>query len=94
MQLQRLAHEGVGSGRWSGADKSTPLTRGGELLAPLDISDPHHPRLVVSREMKQARVSHEALVTDEEELLKAPGHAVYGLDRRAQYRKLSTEDHI
>jgi hypothetical protein len=94
MQLQRLAHEGVGSGTWSGADGSIPVTRGGEFLAPLDISDPNHPRLVASRELKHTHKSHEALASNEEEPLKTPRQAMYSVDRIAQYKRLSTDDHI
>lgn len=45
LQLQRLAHEELGVGTWSGADETVPVTRPGECLAGLDIADPRHPRL-------------------------------------------------
>jgi len=44
-QLQRLAHEGLGLGTWSRATGSVPITRPGEVLGILDLSDPAHPRL-------------------------------------------------
>jgi hypothetical protein len=71
-----------------------PVTRGGEVLAPLDISDPSHPRLVASQELKQAHKNHEALLSNEEELRKTPSHAVYSVDQITQYKRLSTDDHI
>ncbi|KAJ4320783.1 hypothetical protein N0V94_003195 [Neodidymelliopsis sp. IMI 364377] len=46
LQLQRLAHEGVGAGTWSNTTGTVPLTQPGETLAVLDISDRTHARLV------------------------------------------------
>ncbi|KAL1615965.1 hypothetical protein SLS56_011613 [Neofusicoccum ribis] len=45
LQLQRLAHEELGLGTWSGAAGNIPFTEPGEMLAMLDLSRPHHPRL-------------------------------------------------
>lgn len=45
LQLQRLAHEEVGAGTWAGGIRAIPVTRKGEELAILDVSDPGHPRL-------------------------------------------------
>lgn len=45
LQLQRLAHEGVGCGTWSKAADGIPTTRAHEELAFLDISDPDRPKL-------------------------------------------------
>ncbi|OJD29408.1 cytochrome p450 protein [Diplodia corticola] len=45
LQLQRLAHEGVGVGTWSHAVNDIPLTGSGELLATLDLTDKEHPTL-------------------------------------------------
>lgn len=45
LQLQRLAHEAVGSGTWQGACGECPTTVPGELLAVLDITHPDHPIL-------------------------------------------------
>lgn len=44
-QLQRAAHEAVGSGTWERANKFLPVTRKRELLATLDVKDKAHPRL-------------------------------------------------
>ncbi|KAK1753688.1 hypothetical protein QBC47DRAFT_430588 [Echria macrotheca] len=44
-QLQRLAFEANGLGTWSRAIDSVPVTRPGEDLGVLDISDPKHPKL-------------------------------------------------
>lgn len=46
LQLQRLAHEGLGIGTWSGAMKTIPLTEPKEALGVLEFSDnPKHPKL-------------------------------------------------
>jgi hypothetical protein len=58
LQLQRLAHEGLGAGAWEGACDDFPRTRNGNQLAMLDITDQKHPRL---------RVSDEAMVLKERE---------------------------
>ncbi|KAL9625381.1 MAG: hypothetical protein Q9160_000444 [Pyrenula sp. 1 TL-2023] len=46
LQLQRMAHEEVGAGTWTGTDESLPTTSRGERLATLNIDDRKHPRLV------------------------------------------------
>ncbi|KAI1734566.1 hypothetical protein F4680DRAFT_453841 [Xylaria scruposa] len=45
LQLQRLAHDEVGSGTWSQCLRRIPHTKANELLACLDITDPAHPVL-------------------------------------------------
>ena len=45
LQLQRLAHEELGCGIWTGGDFPITTTVG-ETLAVLDISEPDHPKLV------------------------------------------------
>lgn len=47
LQLQRMAHEELGLGSWSGTAtaSSIPITAPGEQLATLDISDKRHPIL-------------------------------------------------
>jgi hypothetical protein len=45
LQLQRLAHEGLGYGKWSKCDDEIPISSPNELLAVLDISNSKHPRL-------------------------------------------------
>ena len=45
LQIQRLAHEGIGSGSWSRSLKVNPVTLRDEELAILDVSDIEHPRL-------------------------------------------------
>lgn len=45
LQLQRLAHEGAGSGTWQYCDDNCPVTVGHGTLTTLDISDPAHPKL-------------------------------------------------
>ncbi|KAI8954984.1 hypothetical protein F4801DRAFT_530677 [Xylaria longipes] len=46
LQLQRLAHEELGFGEWTGADETVPTTASHTQLARLDISDLRHPRLL------------------------------------------------
>ena len=45
LQLQRLAHEGVGAGIWLRAAEQRPVTLPGQTLATLDVSDIAHPVL-------------------------------------------------
>ncbi|KAF1939595.1 hypothetical protein EJ02DRAFT_496833 [Clathrospora elynae] len=45
LQLQRLAHEGIGAGSWKGCDTDYPWTEWNEQLATLNIEDLTHPRL-------------------------------------------------
>lgn len=44
-QLQRMAHEAVGMGTWSGVTDSIPVTKPRQNLAMLDLTDLKHPRL-------------------------------------------------
>ena len=46
LQLQRMAHEGLGAGTWTGTADSLPTSMKDECLAKLDVSDETHPRLV------------------------------------------------
>ncbi|KAI1120546.1 hypothetical protein F5Y10DRAFT_289605 [Nemania abortiva] len=48
LQLQRLAHEELGFGTWSGTTSAIPTTELGDKLASLDVTDPKHPRLRVA----------------------------------------------
>ncbi|KAI1809712.1 hypothetical protein GGS20DRAFT_263862 [Poronia punctata] len=45
LQLQRLAHEGVGLGTWRECTRTIPMTNPDELLGSLDVSDARHPIL-------------------------------------------------
>ncbi|KAI1123655.1 hypothetical protein F5Y10DRAFT_285832 [Nemania abortiva] len=45
LQLQRLTHEEMGFGTWSEGTETIPMTKEGELLGSLDITDPRHPVL-------------------------------------------------
>ncbi len=45
LQLQRLAHEGLGFGTWTRASEGLPTTAPGDRLAIIDTSDREHPRL-------------------------------------------------
>ena len=49
LQLQRLAHEAVGSGIWQDTDGNLPTTAQCELLAELDVTNPTHPKLHCTR---------------------------------------------
>lgn len=57
IQLHRLAQDQLGAGRWSRCDERVPVTRPGDLLAPLDIKDPAYPVLLT-------RATHMAKDTD------------------------------
>ncbi|KAI0532332.1 hypothetical protein GGR58DRAFT_523304 [Xylaria digitata] len=46
LQLQRLAHEGIGQGTWSKGAETIPTTKEDESLALLDISNCEHPVLL------------------------------------------------
>ncbi|KAI0972038.1 hypothetical protein F4678DRAFT_479021 [Xylaria arbuscula] len=46
LQLQRLAHEELGFGEWTGGDETVPTTKTLTHLARLDISDSEHPILL------------------------------------------------
>lgn len=45
LQLQRLAHQGVGAGTWTGSTGEILTTKAGDKLAVLDFSDPAMPLL-------------------------------------------------
>ncbi|KAF9636592.1 hypothetical protein BFW01_g7488 [Lasiodiplodia theobromae] len=45
LQLQRLAHEELGLGTWSGKESSYPITMKGERLAVLEVTGPGAPKL-------------------------------------------------
>ncbi|KAI0410049.1 hypothetical protein F4802DRAFT_543138 [Xylaria palmicola] len=45
LQLQRLLHEEIGFGTWSEGTETIPITKPGELLGSLDITNPRHPVL-------------------------------------------------
>jgi hypothetical protein len=47
LQLQRLAHEELGFGTWSGATNAIPTTELDDKLTCLDLRDAKHPRLQV-----------------------------------------------
>lgn len=45
LQIQRLAYEEKGSGKWLRGMEPVPVTESGEVLPGLDLSNPDHPRL-------------------------------------------------
>lgn len=54
LQLQRMAHEELGLGNWSGCHgEDIPVTRKGQLLGIFDLTDPDHPKLVNPRAITQ-----------------------------------------
>ncbi|KAJ2995305.1 hypothetical protein NUW58_g1310 [Xylaria curta] len=57
LQLQRLAHEQLGFGTWSGATNTIPTTKLDEKLAGLDLTDPKHPRLRTSMPRTKSHTS-------------------------------------
>ncbi|KAB5576596.1 hypothetical protein GE09DRAFT_627098 [Coniochaeta sp. 2T2.1] len=55
LQLQRLAHEMRGRGTWERTGQYIPVTAPSEQLAPLDLSDPGHPVLMMEKGLRQSR---------------------------------------
>ncbi|OAG01385.1 uncharacterized protein CC84DRAFT_190654 [Paraphaeosphaeria sporulosa] len=47
LQLQRLAHENLGTGNWTRTNEAIPVTEPGDTLAILDVTDAKHARMVV-----------------------------------------------
>ena len=45
MQMQRLAYEGAGQGRWRGGANTVPITAFGDVFGIPDLVDKKHPRL-------------------------------------------------
>ena len=45
LQLQRLAHEGMGVGPWMACDKEIPIAKQDTMLATLNLDDLKMPRL-------------------------------------------------
>jgi hypothetical protein len=73
LQLQRLAHEELGLGKWSHGTKSIPMTKGDINLGVLDLTDLKHPRLtnqdsekenVVGIANPEAAMEEETLVSE------------------------------
>ena len=94
LHLQRQAHEGVGLGTWVDTDKSVPVTQGGATLAPYDVSDTKHPRLVAERELRDLQDIKTGYNGDDRGVDgEVGGETGYGgpkMERRAQYTRLSS----
>ncbi|XP_014559796.1 hypothetical protein COCVIDRAFT_35075 [Bipolaris victoriae FI3] len=50
LQLQRLAHENLGLGTWTGTDEAIPVTEPGDTLGVLEVTDPKHVHMVIPTE--------------------------------------------
>ena len=50
LQLQRLAHEEAGYGKWEGCDGANPVTMSGEKLGLLDVEEIERPFLKRNRQ--------------------------------------------
>ncbi|KAF2127586.1 hypothetical protein P153DRAFT_387328 [Dothidotthia symphoricarpi CBS 119687] len=93
LQLQRLAHEGIGLGTWSRGAESVPVTQRGELLAALDIKDADHPCLAVDRELEPAYTSSRVTTVKEDEIATPqPYQAVFGANTKPRYKRLPSAD--
>jgi hypothetical protein len=57
LQLQRLAHEEAGYGKWDGCGGDVPVTRDGKDLGLLDVEDVDHPVLKKKRNVAELRRS-------------------------------------
>lgn len=60
LQLQRLAHEQMGYGKWKGCDEAVPFLEEDATLAPLDLEDPKHPRLKAQIDGKESERMNDA----------------------------------
>jgi hypothetical protein len=47
LQTQRLAHENLGLGNWTRADGAFPVTKRGDILGSLDVTNLKHPRMII-----------------------------------------------
>lgn len=45
LQLHRMVHEALGYGRWQNSRNGVPITEKGDLLAVIDVDNPHHMKL-------------------------------------------------
>lgn len=64
LQLQRMTHEELGAGTWTGVTDNIPTTAKSERLATLDITNPAHPRLIYNiTEAKNAESEFNTLST-------------------------------
>lgn len=58
LQLQRLAHEELGLGTWSGCADTVPTTKASEAMASLNITDIHHPVLCRQEKQEDPEIGH------------------------------------
>jgi len=72
LQLQRLAHEGLGYGEWSKCDDEIPIASPNKLLAVLDVRNPKHPQLELSGTQVDGEDSRDKFVPTDEGLKRQP----------------------
>ncbi|KAI1344685.1 hypothetical protein F5Y15DRAFT_1042 [Xylariaceae sp. FL0016] len=88
LQLQRLAHEELGIGEWTNGDGAVPTTRTLATLAPFDIANRTHPRLLIGEPQKQFLMSRattfatsdEKLAIGEEKVARVTTHGTDGTE--------------
>lgn len=79
LQLQRMAHEGLGAGSWTGGAESVPTTSEEQALATLDISDQNHPRLIFDSQSEKPphlSLQQDSPSTNSEEAVNSHQHAI------------------
>ena len=79
LQLQRMAFEESGQGRWSGGADSVPVTRIGELLGLPEGVDRKHPRLGrrgSGSESGSGMLESENLIGDDDKDVRVKAHAM------------------
>ncbi|TRX93773.1 hypothetical protein FHL15_005449 [Xylaria flabelliformis] len=67
LQLQRLAHEGLGFGTWSKGTENIPVAKTGDTLGCLDYTNPNHPVLGSAPVVDQSQASISTVVEENEE---------------------------
>ncbi|KAI0185462.1 hypothetical protein EV127DRAFT_503014 [Xylaria flabelliformis] len=67
LQLQRLAHEGLGFGTWSKGTENIPVAKTGDMLGCLDYTNPNHPVLGSAPVVDQSQSSLNTAVEESEE---------------------------
>ncbi|KAF2142170.1 uncharacterized protein K452DRAFT_270946 [Aplosporella prunicola CBS 121167] len=86
LQLQRLAHEGVGLGRWKRCEEAVPVTERGDVLGVLDLEEKGHVRLKAPvsgwEEEEEEEEGKATVMTAVEETQKGGSDSDVGSERR------------
>jgi len=86
LQLHRLAQDELGYGKWSGCTDTVPVTRPGDALADLNISDLEYPKLrrglSVEEEVKPETINHTEAGDSEQTSAEASKHTLYDTEAK------------